>query len=801
MQTETQFDRVLNTIRPYILEYLQEKGYDTSGAIRCLNPSHEDKKPSMIVSNAEEYGWKVYCRGCGAYYDIFDIYSILENTPRRGPLWWEKTVVPLAGKYRVKLPERELSPEELFFKELYSVYEDVAALIEHDPQKFTGHAKEYTEKKQWTKKTLEELDIGVLSYERLISYISQKDRERFGLNRNDIFCGNKLIFTVRDVYGRVVRFYARNPDDDNANKFASTTAKGLAYNQWKGKGHLYLQHIKSDSSEIILVEGNPDAVTMYQNGIKNARALCGSGGFREEHANNLAMNRILQVVVMFDDDRAGRTATKKLLLGDVIQGGTLKYQVVNLPNGHDPDSYIRNEGIDSFENLLEVGRLSMFDYLLSMQDPEDPPEDICKNLIPVIARIRSEVAREAMSRELAEFLDNAISVGSIMADVQAADTLVLSEKLAKQKSLIIAANKQATYNIPQAREVYRTAIKQLEDIENETGSPKGLKGAFLERVHACKMFDEVTLASGFELSPMGLGSFGKMLEGGNWANSAYIIVGAIQGMGKTSFCNQLVWEIVSNPKNNAIAYIQTLDQPASKVIYRMICHASERTTFTQNMASNPIYYRDVLNDKWAIEMREVAYERFLNLVAEGKIIVEDRKDGSSIAHAETRLRQLRRDNPDANIVWLLDNFHNVSDWETLDPRSKYTLASGYVKDICVSEKVTAICTAEYRKGDPGIPGTDEDLSETRSLKYDPDLTIHLFSDFNAKREDALFVHDNNGVLEPRVVMNIGKNRITEFKGKLAYDFYPAAAQFHHVPKEQANRDLEARKAELEDSKK
>ena len=66
------------TLRPYLGDYLRQRGINPQKRFRCLNPAHLDRNPSMGYDPRRE---KVHCFACGADYDLFDLLALEENLP------------------------------------------------------------------------------------------------------------------------------------------------------------------------------------------------------------------------------------------------------------------------------------------------------------------------------------------------------------------------------------------------------------------------------------------------------------------------------------------------------------------------------------------------------------------------------------------------------------------------------------------------------------------------------------------------------------------------------------------------
>lgn len=799
MTTKSRFDLLLDSIRPYILDYLESKNYDTSSQIRCINPLHEDKTPSMLCSRAEEHNWTVHCLGCGYTADIFNAYAILEGTPEKGPKWINETVLPLAAMFEVNIPEIEVSPEKQFLYDLSITLEYVAGLLNHDPTRMESYPLSYIQEKGWRQETLEELDIGTLSYGDVQRYVSEEDRKRFGLNRPDVFDSSNLIFTARDQHGRALRFFARKGREQ---KFSSTTTSNLAYDPWKGKGHLYLSHkTNRNSPQIMVVEGHPDAVTLYQEGIENVVATAGCSHFSETHANSLVMRGFSKVTFMYDGDKSGQDAMETLLRKDFVKTGILLYEVVVLPEGHDPDSYVREEGIEKTRHLINNLRVNAFEFLLSKEDPGSSPDELCDRLVPHIAASKSNVKREMMARELSSFLEERVSTASILDDVKMLDDIASNEIFSRQKAVVTAVARQAQSNIPQAKEIFRGALDELDNLDR-TFQRDDARISCLAEIQACKARQETVIVGGYELGPH-LHPLSEILSGGtSWAGAKIILVGGVRNVGKSTFIDNFIWEAISNPRNNAIVYLLTMDDASEARFIRMGCSAVDSREFTQGMMANPRLYEEELGYKNVYARRERAYRKLFEAVSAGKLIIED--GPSTLAHAERRIAHIRRENPDSNIVLALDNFHNLTDWENLDETPRVIRQISYAKRICTMNKVLGLFATEYRKlQNPNAPGTDDDLASTRKLGYDSHLTLHMFSDYDYKGEEsALLVHEHEGNIYPRVIVDIGKNKITRLKGKnmMIFDLYPEAARLEPVDRMQAEMDEKARRETLSQRK-
>ena len=104
------FGKELDKLRYFLPNYLQEHGLDVRNGhkIKCLNPEHNDRTPSMSMFETEEGYPLIRCHGCGTTMDIFNVAHILEDRPIMGPGFVNDTISYLANKYGVEIEYKSL---------------------------------------------------------------------------------------------------------------------------------------------------------------------------------------------------------------------------------------------------------------------------------------------------------------------------------------------------------------------------------------------------------------------------------------------------------------------------------------------------------------------------------------------------------------------------------------------------------------------------------------------------------------------------------------------------------------------
>jgi hypothetical protein len=174
------------------------------------------------------------------------------------------------------------------------------------------------------------------------------------------------------------------------------------------------------------------------------------------------------------------------------------------------------------------------------------------------------------------------------------------------------------------------------------------------------------------------------------------------------------------------------------------------------------------------------------MVRTGRLVIKDANDGQSLAFVESLMRYYREKYRDRTLVYVLDNFHKLRD--LADPtagREMYRAMSQKMKYLAGKYHCCIICTVEYKKFQTGDRPTNQEIGETGQIEYDANLALHVYNEMHEKGDQAQDFHvspkGDQLVKMPRIEINFGKNKITDFKNKLFFDFFPASSDFVGVP--------------------
>lgn len=392
---------------------------------RALCPFHSEKTPSFMVNPERQI---FHCFGCSAGGNAFGFVMQYERLefPEAVELLAKKAGVALAkaasgahssqsqsiGTQLYKINELAA---ELYFKQLYSAQGEAAL--------------KYLARRAVTKDTMQKFKLGFAldHWDGLLNYLRGKGIplgliEKAGLiipkdngGYYDRF-RNRLIVPIIDTRNRVLGFGARVLDE-SLPKYVNSPETPV-YSKGKilfGLNAAY-EAIRTNDSAII-VEGYLDLITPYQAGFKNIVASCGTALTLEQL--RLIKRYTHNVVMVYDSDNAGVLATIRSL--DLLIEEGLNVQVAGLPEGYDPDGYVRRLGPDKFRELLERAK-DIFDYKMEMLRAKYSrvtianKANIASEMLPTISKFSNMVLKSAYLKKLAEALK--VDEGSLWSELK-----------------------------------------------------------------------------------------------------------------------------------------------------------------------------------------------------------------------------------------------------------------------------------------------------------------------------------------------------------------------------------------------
>lgn len=402
-----------------------------------LCPFHSERTPSFHVNPERQ---TFHCFGCHAGGDVFGFLMQLHG------LTFPEAVERLAGEARISLEKSSdggaLQRKRHANSGLYSANQAAAKVFQQALWSGLGRAaQEYLGRRGVRKEMAERFGLGFapdewewLPQELSRNGVADGDAISAGLIGRRTSDGGRygrfrkrLMFPIEDLQGHPVGFGGRSLDGTEP-KYLNSPESPI----YRKSGILYGMAAARDamrhSGRAILVEGYMDLISLVQVGVTNVAAVCGTA-LTVDHAKLLG-RFVSEVVLAYDGDAAGRAATLRGL--DILQEAGLQVRVALLPPEHDPDTLVKEQGLDGFQRCLD-GALSLGEYKiraalsgLDLRSTEGKVQGAAK-VIPILAAMERAVER-------AEYLARAAHYLNVPQEALAADLASFQENVGRRAS-------------------------------------------------------------------------------------------------------------------------------------------------------------------------------------------------------------------------------------------------------------------------------------------------------------------------------------------------------------------------------
>ncbi len=372
---------------------LKKAGHEYKG---CC-PFHDEKTPSFMVSPAKQF---YHCFGCGAHGTAIGFLMEYDH------LGFRDAVEELATHCGMTIPDSgDNDAQHRQQADLYRILELANKHFQKQLRTAEGseEARDYLKDRGLSGKTALAFSLGFApqSWDALITAltsagINKKDMQTAGLvsvndsgRMYDKF-RQRIIFPIHDQRGRVIAFGGRILGDGEP-KYLNSPETPVFH---KGK-ELYGLHLARDAihknDRVIVVEGYMDVIALAEAGIENTVAALGTAT-TSDHIERL-FRTCNEIIFCFDGDRAGRQAAWRALenaLPSMRDGKQASF--LFLPDGEDPDTFVRTLGKEEFTRQLSEKSQPLTDYLL-----DHLSQDIDMSRLDGKARL-AELARPLINR-------------------------------------------------------------------------------------------------------------------------------------------------------------------------------------------------------------------------------------------------------------------------------------------------------------------------------------------------------------------------------------------------------------------
>jgi DNA primase len=336
-------------------------------------PFHNEKTPSFNVSPAKG----IYkCFGCGKAGNVVTFVQEHEKLTYPEAIRW------LADHYKITLEETERSPEQQqkqLAEEGLRILNEFAAGYFHDTLLNTEEGQligmSYFKQRGFRKDIIDRFRLGYnperddTFYHAAINKGYKADMlERAGLvkNRNgmyhDVYRG-RVIFPIQSMTGRILGFGARIlKNNEKAPKYINSPENEI-YNKSKVLYGMYQsRQAIGKQDECLLVEGYTDVISLHQGGVENV--VSSSGTSLTEDQLRLIGQLTKNLTILYDGDPAGIKAALRGL--DMALSQSFNVQLVLLPEGEDPDSFVQKSGSARFHEYIKEHKQDVISFRLQV---------------------------------------------------------------------------------------------------------------------------------------------------------------------------------------------------------------------------------------------------------------------------------------------------------------------------------------------------------------------------------------------------------------------------------------------------
>jgi len=350
---------ILDVVGEYVS--LQPAGKNHKG----LCPFHNEKTPSFFVSKERNL---FHCFGCGEKGNAITFIQRFKN------LSYVESLEFLADKYHIEIERTGNLETNKSFDRYYQINEEAMQFYQiHLTNMEKGKtALEYLNNRGLDIHTIQYFEIGYAPkemdalYQHLRTKYQEIDLLTIGLikknqagNYYDLF-RDRIVFPIKNESGRVVGFSGRlyelsetEPKYVNS-PFTDIFTKGeILYNLDKAQPFIRRE------KRIVLYEGFMDVIASVKSGVKEA--VCSMGTQLTEMQANMIKKYSDKVLLCYDGDKAGFEAMSKAI--KLLGNAQLEVSIVLLPEGMDPDEFVKQNSIKAFSDYLQTKQIDVYEFL------------------------------------------------------------------------------------------------------------------------------------------------------------------------------------------------------------------------------------------------------------------------------------------------------------------------------------------------------------------------------------------------------------------------------------------------------
>ena len=372
-------------------------------------PFHHEKTPSFIVSPDKQI---FHCFGCGAGGNVFSFLMKQEKKDFR------EVIEMLAEQTGVEIPkDKNFNPQILERASQFAQANRLAADFYHQvllTKSEAANARQYLKGRGFQDTAIQSFKLGYAPEawdslcKALKSQVSESVLEEAGLaiprKEGEGFYDrfrNRIIFPILDAKGVCVAFGGRVMDE-SLPKYVNSPETQVYSKGRNLYGLFQARKAIREQDSVIVVEGYLDLIACHQAGVENTVASLGTALTTDQV--KLIKRNTSNVFILYDADKAGELATLRGLELFLEEG--LEVKIVRLSEGHDPDSYIRDFGVERFRQAL-AGAKNLFEYRLALLKGKfdagslEGKVKIANEMVGLFSKVQNEILKSAWTKELA----------------------------------------------------------------------------------------------------------------------------------------------------------------------------------------------------------------------------------------------------------------------------------------------------------------------------------------------------------------------------------------------------------------
>ncbi|MGY8759875.1 MAG: DNA primase [Nitrospinaceae bacterium] len=373
-----------------------------------LCPFHSEKTPSFSVSPDKRI---YHCFGCGVGGNVFKFLMEIQS------ISFPEVLKVLAERAGIPLPrnssDHSTDPGHKERESLRKLNEAATRYFQSLLKNPEGglSARNYLTSRHFDAETLERYRVGwaaptwkgLLTHVQQKSSVTQEQLLKSGLiikkedssTVYDRFRG-RVIFPIKDLHSNIIGFGGRSINEEDQPKYLNSPETLLYQKSETLFGMDQAKQAIRKENQVILVEGYFDQMRAVQHGVEYVVATCGTALTAKQAS--MLRNHAETAILIFDSDSAGRSAAEKGF--DILLEHGMNVKIVVLPDGQDPDSFIQEQGAESFLEKIRNAKPFMESYIdaLVRESPGQTPADKVKmanQILPLLAKIKNTVERSA----------------------------------------------------------------------------------------------------------------------------------------------------------------------------------------------------------------------------------------------------------------------------------------------------------------------------------------------------------------------------------------------------------------------